>query len=61
MPVSSIFTNIVIDTPKKAERFIQALEESSQDPEWKPSSPVKQPLTDPDKISQLMAKRISKK
>lgn len=60
MPTSSIFTNIIINDPKKAEKFINALEESSRDPSWKPSSPVKPPLTDLDKIRKLMEKRLSK-
>lgn len=59
MATSSIFTNIVINDPKKAEKFINALELSSHDPSWKPSSPVKPPLTDIDEIRKLMAKRVS--
>ena len=46
MATSSIFTNIVINDPKKAEKFIDALETSSHDPAWKPTTPVKPPLTD---------------
>ncbi len=61
MATSSIFTNIVISDPKKAEKFIDALEASSRDPEWKPTTPVKPPLTDIEAIRRLMAKRVQKK
>ena len=36
MATSSILTNVVIEDPKKAEAFVDALEKSSQDPVWKP-------------------------
>ena len=39
MATSSILTELVIEDPKKAEAFINALELSSQDPVWKPSAP----------------------
>lgn len=61
MATSSIFTNIVINDPKKASKFIDALEASSHDPVWKPTTPVKPPLTDVEAIRKLMAKRCSKK
>ena len=35
MATSSILTNVVIEDPKKAEAFVDALEKSSQDPVWK--------------------------
>lgn len=57
MPTSSIFTNIVITDPKKAEKFIDALETSSNDPVWKPASDVKPPLKDEEEIRRLMGKR----
>lgn len=57
MPTSSIFRNIVINNPQKVEKFIDALEASSNDPPWKPTSPVKPPLTDLEKIRELMARR----
>lgn len=50
MPTSSIFTNIVINDPEKVEKFIDALEASSHDPAWQAASPIKQPLTDIEKI-----------
>ena len=61
MATSSIFTNIVINDPKKAEKIIDALETSSHDPAWKPTTPVKPPLTDIEAIRKLMAKRVSAK
>lgn len=57
MPTSSIFTNIVINDPEKVEKFIDALEASSHDSAWQAASPIKQPLTDIEKIRELMAKR----
>ena len=53
MATSSIFTNIVINEPKKVEKFIEALETSSHDPAWKPTTPVKPPLTDIEAIRKL--------
>lgn len=61
MATSSIFTNIVIRDPKQAERFIEALEESARDPEWKPTTPVMPLLTDPEEIRKRMAKRVQNK
>ena len=61
MATSSIFTNIVINEPKKVEKFIEALETSSHDPAWKPTTPVKPPLTDMEAIRKLMSKRGSAK
>lgn len=39
MATSSILTELVIEGPKKAEAFINALEMSSQDPVCSPSAP----------------------
>lgn len=39
MDTSSILTELVIEDPKKAEVFINALEMSSQDPVCSPSAP----------------------
>lgn len=41
--------------------IIDALEASNLDPEWKPTTPVKPPLTDIEAIRRLMAKRVQKK
>ena len=61
MATSSIFANIVISDPQKAKKFIDALEASSCDSEWKPTTPVKPPITDIEAIRRLMAKRIQNK
>lgn len=58
MATSSIFTNIKITNPKQAELFANAMEASANEPERVPSMPVKPPLTDPEAIRSLMAKRI---
>jgi len=60
MATSSILTNIVIRDSKEAEVFANALEESSRDPEWKPSISALTVLTDKDAIRELMAKRGQK-
>lgn len=39
MATSSILTELVIEDPKKAEEFINALEMSSQEPVCSPSAP----------------------
>mgnify|MGYP000798553657 CR=1 FL=1 len=39
MATSSILTELVIEDPKKAEAFINALEMSSQEPVCSPSAP----------------------
>lgn len=57
MPTSSIFENIIISEPEKAEKFINALDASSHDPVWEPETQVAPPLTDAEKIRKRMAKR----
>lgn len=57
MPTSSIFENIIINDPEKAEKFINALDVSSRDPVWKPETQVAPPLTDAEEIRKRMAKR----
>lgn len=54
MPTSSIFENIIISDPEKAEKFINALDASSHDPAWKPETQVAPPLTDAEEIRKLM-------
>jgi len=58
MPVSSIFTNIRITDPKKAEALIDALDASANEPRRKPSAPEIPILKDKDEIRKLVAKRI---
>lgn len=62
MATSSILTNVKITDPRKAELFINALEASSKDPRWVPTSEVKPPLTDKEAIKALVLKgRADKK
>lgn len=61
MATSSIFSNIVINDPQKAEKFIEAVELSERDAERKPVSSFKKPLSDIAAIRRLMSKRISEK
>ena len=53
--LSSIFTNIKINDPQQAERFIDALEQSANEPRRQPSAPVGPYLTDKHSIRALMA------
>ena len=57
MPTSSIFALIKITDPKKAEAFVNALVESTNDPPRKPSAPVIPTVTDLDEIRKIVAKR----
>ena len=41
--------------------YVEYLETYSHDPAWKPTTPVKPPLTDIEAIRKLMAKRVSAK
>lgn len=60
MATSSIFTNIVIDDPQKAERFITALEASEKAKASRTKTAHAIPvLKDIDAIRQLMAKRTT--
>ena len=58
MPTSSIFANIKIDDPERAEAFVSALEASANDPKVKPSAHIIPTITDLDSIRKLMAKRL---
>ena len=57
MATSSIFASFDIRDKEAAEKFVKALEESANGPEWKPIAPVKPPLTDKDAILELWKKR----
>jgi len=57
MATSSIFASFDIKDKETAERFVKALDESANGPEWKLIAPVKPPLTDKDGIMELWAKR----
>ena len=60
MATSSIFASFDIRDKETAEKFVKALEESANGPEWKPISSVKAPLTDKSAILELWAKREQK-
>ena len=57
MATSSIFTNVKITNPHKAEMFVNALEASSRDPKRVPTCEVKPPLTDKEVIRALFEGR----
>ena len=58
MATSSIFANVKIADPKKAEAFVEALEASANEQDVKPSAPIIPTVTDLNVIRQLMAKRL---
>ena len=57
MPPSSIFTNVKITDPKKAEAFINALDEAANAPYEKKERGESHILTDHEEIRKLMEKR----
>ncbi len=58
MATSSIFANVKITDPKKAEVFVDILEASANEPKRRPSTPDIPIVTNPDTIRELMAKRF---
>ena len=60
MATSSIFANIRITDPQKAEAFAEALDESARDPERVPSASVIPLVTNIDDIRKFMAVRTGK-
>ncbi len=60
MATSSILTNVVIRDSKKAEALASALEASSRDPKWKPSSPTIPVLTDAEAVRKFFAQKGQK-
>ena len=61
MATSSIFANFILKDKETAERFAEALDQSTHDPAWKPVAPIDPPLTDKEAIRALLAKRLQKK
>lgn len=57
MATSSIFASFDIKDKETATRFINALEESANDPPYEPISPVEPPITDKEELLALLAKR----
>ena len=60
MATSSIFTNIRITDPEKAEDFAEALDASARDPERMPAAPVIPLVTDLEEIRKFMTVRTGK-
>ncbi len=60
MATSSIFTNIRITDPKKAEAFAEALDASARNPERMPAAPVIPLVTDLEEIRKFMTVRTGK-
>ena len=54
MATSSIFHNVVINAPKKAEAFISAIEASIADPYKTEDKPKTEAETDPNKTSHII-------
>ena len=54
MAVSSIFHNVILDTPEKVEAFISAMEASEAHPYVRPEGmPKARYVTDPEEIRRL--------
>ena len=61
MATSSIFANVKITDPKKAEAFINALDAWVTDPKTKAPATKHAFVTDANEIRRMMAKRIARK
>ena len=57
MPTSSIFASFSIKDKETAERFIDALEQSANDPERTPTSENSVHISDKEKILKLFIQR----
>ncbi len=57
MATSSILTELVIEDPKKAEAFINALELSGQDPVCSPSAPFIPILDSVEEIRRFLERK----
>ena len=60
MATSSIFANFSIKDKKTAEKFVDALEQSANDPERIPTNANSVHVSDRDKILKLFAQRKKK-
>lgn len=61
MATSSIFANVKITDPKKAEAFINALDASANEPKKKAAAPTHAFVTDANEIRRMMVKRAARK
>ena len=60
MATSSIFANVKITDPRKAEAFINALDAAANTPKKDAKVPTNSLVTDEEKIKMMMAKRKKK-
>lgn len=58
MTMSSIIANVKITDPQSVEAFVDALEQSANEPQRELSAPMIPTLTDVDEIRKLMSKRF---
>ena len=58
MATSSIFHNIVINNPAKADAFVAAIEASIADPYKRPDGPLTQVVSDRNEILKLHELRV---
>ena len=61
MATSSIFANVKITDPKKAEAFINAMDAAANSPKKNTQTTTSFLVDDPKKIKEMLAKRKSKK
>ena len=61
MATSSIFANVKITDPKKAEAFINAMDAAANLPKKNTQTTTSFLVDDPKKIKEMLAKRKSKK
>ena len=54
MAVSSIFHNVILDTPEKVEAFIRAAEASLADPYIRPEGPITVVNSDKEEIRRIL-------
>ena len=59
MATSSIFANVKITDPKKAEAFINALDAAANSPKANAKEATHSLVTDPEKLKMMMDKRLS--
>lgn len=60
MATSSIFANVKITDPRKAEAFIDALDAAANAPKKEAKTSTNSLVTDAEKIKMMMAKRKKK-
>lgn len=61
MATSSIFTNVIINDSKMAERFVDALDSANRMRETTSPAPTKRSIMSKEELRELMAKRMQKK